>query len=80
MSILIPRQVRHHGATGKTLLPTLVVGTRVNLHEYPGAAAEILQVRKKRKYPKRYLIEVSSGVGEYGWWWARRDQFDVVAS
>jgi hypothetical protein len=69
-SILIPRQTRHAGATGKTLLSTLLVGTMTDL-------GQIAQVRKKKKYPKRYLVNTSMIAGQV---WMRRDQFTVVGS
>jgi hypothetical protein len=69
-SVRIPRSVRHSGATGKTLLPTLMVGTMTDL-------GQIVQVRKKKKYPKRYLVNTSMIAGQV---WLRRDQFTVVAA
>lgn len=67
--IQIPRNVRHHGATGKTPQPTLMVGTRTDL-------GQISQVRKKKKYPKRYLVNATMIAG--GPIWLRRDQFTVI--
>jgi hypothetical protein len=63
-SIRIPRTLRHHGATGKTLLPTLIVGTLTD-------RGPITQVRKKKKYPCRYLVNTR---------WLRPDQFVVVGT
>lgn len=61
------RQQRHgSGATGKTLLPTLQVGQPVAIYgKYRG---EIVQVRSKKKYPKRYRV---------GRQWFRRDEFTL---
>ena len=54
------------GATGKTLLPTLLVGTKVAVYgKYQGT---IEQVRSKKKYPKRYRV---------GKQWFRRDQLTL---
>lgn len=64
--ISIPRHIRHSGATGKTLLPTLLVGTPVAV--YGKYAGTIAQVRKKKKYSKRYRV---------GKQWFRRDELTL---
>jgi hypothetical protein len=67
-AIAIPRSSRHHGSTGKTLLPTLMVGAMTD-------AGPIIQVRKKKKYPKRYRVAL---IGLDAAQWLRRDEFVVV--
>ncbi len=59
-----PRYLRHHGSTGKTLLPTLPVDTPTNI-------GLIVAVRRKKKYPRRYLISIGGGMAA----WFRRDEF-----
>ena len=68
----IPRSVRHHGAKGKTLQPTLDVGTRVHVGHArnPGI---IVQVRTKKKYARRYVVCEWGDICE----WRRRDQFTL---
>jgi hypothetical protein len=60
--VYVPRSQRHHGSTGKTLLPTLMVGARTS-------KGVIEQVRRKKKYPRRYYA---------GGTWYRRDELIVL--
>lgn len=70
--ISIPRTTRHHNAPGKSLAPTLLVGTRVVVMDrFPG---EIVQVRKKKKFACRYLVDWGGAVGPE---WMRRDEFTL---
>lgn len=76
-AISIPRTTRHHGATGKTLAPTLAVGTKARVPSVlnPGSFFDstIGRVRRKRKYGRRYCL------GDVSWClWVRRDQFTVI--
>ena len=71
MSVLIPRSVRHPGSQGKSLQPTLAVGTLVLAN---GVPMEIGAVRAKKKYARRYAV----GDAFIGYVWMRRDQFTLV--
>jgi hypothetical protein len=71
--VLIPRNVRHHGATGKTLQPTLPVGTKVSLGKRTDL--EIAQVRTKRKYARRYAICIGHPTNCA---WFRRDELTLA--
>jgi hypothetical protein len=58
------RRLRHTGATGKTLITPYAVGTLTQF-------GPIVQVRKKRKYSRRYLVVAASD--EYTRWY-RHDE------
>lgn len=86
MSVLIPRNVRHPNAPGKSLLPTLTIGTPVLvgaadvdgaekfiISEFPGI---IVAARRRAKFARRYLVAVA-GIDPDGPIWLRRDQFTV---
>ncbi len=62
------RQRWHHGAIGKSLQPTLAVGTITD-------QGVIIQVRRKKKYARRYLVGIPDGMDYSGGvFWLRRDE------
>lgn len=75
-SVSTPRNVRHSGATGKTLLAPLSVGEVACLGGKP--AGEVIQVRRKRTYANRYRVRLEGDQGfrpnSWGTGWFRHDQ------
>jgi hypothetical protein len=61
------RRLRHTGATGKTLITPYAVGTQTQ-------HGPIVQVRKKKKYSRRYLVELGARPGAYLAVWMRHDE------
>lgn len=70
-SVAIPRSVRHPGATGKSRLPTVAVGTPVILND--GRRGDVEAVRR-RGFPRRYGVRVA---GEGRSTFVRRNEFSL---